>query len=413
MLPVGDRPVTGRGASATLRRGEFAAFVLWALLTAWLTLTPGAAASLSVRPLCLLCGDVGGADLLRNVLLFAPAGLLLSRRGLSVLAVAGIGLALSFSIEVAQMFLPGRYPTLRDILLNGLGAGAGAVFHRGIAHGIRSASRALLTTASAFPVAVVAATGWLLQPDFTDGVYFAQWVPLRPYFAAWNGRVLAAEIDGEPANVGRLDDTGAVREALREGRALRLRFVQGEPPSAFAAIFAIVDDSRREILAVGSSGDDLVLRPRLRATSARLDPTDQRLTGFLSRYAPGDSVDLAIATDRHGRSCVHSVTGTTCARAASLGAAWQVTLWRGRWPEAVKRLMHGLTVLVMFLPLALLGAAHPRRTASIAIVATLAACVVVGRTFGLGWPGLTECAAVALALLAALGRPRQHHFTEA
>lgn len=394
-----------RMSPTTLPRGvETATFVLWALLTAWLTLTPAASASPTVRPFCLLCGEVGGADLLRNVLLFAPAGLLLARRGVSVLAALGIGLALSTSIEIVQMLVPGRYPTFRDIITNGLGAGAGAVFHHSIAYGVRSASRVLLGAASAFAVATVAVTGWLLQPDFTDGVYFAQWVPVRPYYAPWNGRVVSADIDGLPMRIGRLDDTDAVRTALQDSRPLHLRFVQGDPPPALAAIFAIMDDSRREILAIGVDGDDLVLRPRIRATTARMDLTDQRLVGFMARHAPGDTINLAITTDGHGRSCVQTATETTCARAASLGAAWQITLWKGAWPESAKRVMHGLTVLLLFVPLALLSAAQPRRTAGIVFGATFVGCVMVGRAFGMAWPGVVEFLAAVLVLGYALRR---------
>lgn len=397
-----------RASGARSRALELGGFLAWALLTAWLTLTPRPETSIAVGTRCLLCGEVGGADLLRNLLLFAPAGLLLARRGMSVLATVGIGLALSTSIEVAQLLVPGRYPTLRDILTNGLGAGAGAVFVHGMVYGVRHASRALLVTASVLPVGVVATTGWLLQPDFTDGVLYGQWVPLRPHYAPWNGRVLSAAVDGLPANIGQLDETDAIRTALQESRSLRLRFVQGDPPAALAAIFALVDDSRREILAIGISGHDLVLRPRRRATTARMDLTDQRLANVLADYAVGDTVDLTVTTDRHGRSCVVVEAHSQCARAASLGAAWEITYWKGALPEAAKRLLHGLTLLLLLVPLAILSATQPRRTAAIAMGATLVGCVIVGRVFGMAWPGVVECVAASVALAYAMGQRQSH-----
>jgi VanZ family protein len=71
-------------------------------------------------------------DVLMNVVMFMPIGfvLQLSRpRGAepaSVGAALGFGFALSLLAETVQLFAPGRFPTLIDLVTNTAGAGAGA-----------------------------------------------------------------------------------------------------------------------------------------------------------------------------------------------------------------------------------------------------------------------------------------------
>ena len=68
-----------------------------------------------------------------NILAFVPLGALAaslpnrsSRRALLARAAAG-AFALSLAVETAQAFLPSRFPSSADVLLNTLGAFLGAV----------------------------------------------------------------------------------------------------------------------------------------------------------------------------------------------------------------------------------------------------------------------------------------------
>jgi glycopeptide antibiotics resistance protein len=73
------------------------------------------------------------ADLIGNILLFIPFGFGLTEwfrdRGLGVvtsaIAIVLISLGLSLSVEILQVFLPSRSPTLSDLLANSLGGLAG------------------------------------------------------------------------------------------------------------------------------------------------------------------------------------------------------------------------------------------------------------------------------------------------
>jgi VanZ family protein len=74
---------------------------------------------------------VGGwFDTVSNVLLFLPLGYLYrlarpSQQGTTSLSVFCLGLCVSAGIELAQLFLPGRYTSPADVLTNGAGAWLG------------------------------------------------------------------------------------------------------------------------------------------------------------------------------------------------------------------------------------------------------------------------------------------------
>jgi hypothetical protein len=71
----------------------------------------------------VLTGFTGPGDLVANVGFFWPLGFVLAfageRRALQ------LGFLLSVSVEVTQLFLPGRFPSLLDVATNTLGAGLG------------------------------------------------------------------------------------------------------------------------------------------------------------------------------------------------------------------------------------------------------------------------------------------------
>src|SRR5690606_26010411 len=68
------------------------------------------------------------SDILANVALFVPFGLVgvtaaggQSLRPMRILLVLLFGLALAVALQVAQLFIPSRVPTLTDVVWNGLG----------------------------------------------------------------------------------------------------------------------------------------------------------------------------------------------------------------------------------------------------------------------------------------------------
>jgi len=68
----------------------------------------------------------GWVEFVANILLFVPLGLLLTVLMRHHVWGAALALALSIAVELVQVLIPERSPSLRDVLANGLGAAIGA-----------------------------------------------------------------------------------------------------------------------------------------------------------------------------------------------------------------------------------------------------------------------------------------------
>lgn len=76
-------------------------------------------------------------DVLENVVLFMPLGFTMTgyfrHRGIETLSVVArvllLSLGVSYSIEVLQRFMPGRFTSLTDVISNTAGAGLGVLCH--------------------------------------------------------------------------------------------------------------------------------------------------------------------------------------------------------------------------------------------------------------------------------------------
>jgi hypothetical protein len=78
------------------------------LLIAVLTLSPDLAAGTQKPSLCLICGSRGGEDAVLNVLLFIPFGFGLRLRGTSRWRAWAVTIAVTATVELLQIYIPGR-----------------------------------------------------------------------------------------------------------------------------------------------------------------------------------------------------------------------------------------------------------------------------------------------------------------
>src|SRR5712691_3681451 len=100
--------------------------VISAALIAFATLTPHAGSRPPFDPLCVVCGEFGGVDVVLNVILFLPLGLGLALAGARPLRAVGGMFAASLSIELLQLFvIPGRDSTIGDVAMNSVGGALG------------------------------------------------------------------------------------------------------------------------------------------------------------------------------------------------------------------------------------------------------------------------------------------------
>ena len=363
------------------------------------TLWPNSGPAEALPVSCVFCGQRALADAIANVILFMPLGAALAWVFPGARAPWRLGLALSLAIEISQKLIPGRDPSLGDVITNTIGTQAGWLLV------MRTRSllvpfhhvRARLLSAAAF-AATIGVTLWLLGPAPTSANYYGQWTPNLGHLEWYRGRVLAATIDGHSVPVGLLPDDSGVRAFVSSGGVLEVRAIAGPSVTRLASLFSVYDEAQREIVLLGPERDALVLRYRRRAAEWRLDEPDVRGAGLLANVARGDTVQVSVARTL-GTVCFTIAGKHRCAPTATPGEAWTL-LYYGEW------FPHWVTQLLNMLWLAGLAAvvgwyAGLRRDALISAGVVAAAMTLLPLAFGVVTPPL-ELAAAACGMLCGL-----------
>jgi glycopeptide antibiotics resistance protein len=181
---------------------------------------------------CFFCSRASLADAASNIALFIPLGLALPawfRRSRSAVAFAA---TLSLSIELAQFAVPGRDPSLSDVVFNIVGAAVGLYLARMVPRLAcprpRVAARLSLVAAIA-AAAVFVLTDMLLRPALPDAVYFGGSAELHT-----SGQPLRIGGNTDPSGSfqGRIDDVRIYRRALTEAE---IRSDMRQPATASAS----------------------------------------------------------------------------------------------------------------------------------------------------------------------------------
>lgn len=306
--------------------------------------------------LCLVCGEKGLADVVSNVILFAPFGLALAALGVRPRRLVLAGAALSLCIEFTQQFIPGRDPSLSDVVFNTTGTALGFLALRAAPRLIdppaAMASR-LALAAAVFAAGIVGFTAASFSPALPDSTYYAQWTPDLGHLARYDGTVLDVELAGLPLPPPRLHDSPRIARLLREGRPLRITAIAGTPPPSLASIFSIHDDRQREVILVGADGDDLVLHVRTRAAALRFDHPDFRVPGALADISPGDTMVITVeGQPGRGGWCVGLKGNVSCSSRYPIGMGWSLLVYSARFPRAVGFLLTACCMAALSAPIA-------------------------------------------------------------
>jgi hypothetical protein len=304
------------------RRGWLpAALSLAAIGFATLTPRPDQAETVALTPpWCLLCGELGGVDVLLNLLLFGPLGIALRLAGAGLGRVAAASLGTSLMVELLQLAVPGRDPSLSDLVTNTVGAVAGGILAAGGPYLLRPAR----------PLGGLLALGWawvwlvqtgltavIVTPSLPQDWYWGQLAAELPQFEQFTGQVAAAAAGPYPIRIVRLRRTAQVRAALLAGQPLVAMTTPGGPTPGLAPIVSIFDEHQREIVLLGRWGNDLVYRLRTVAFDVRLRPPairlpgafeglDSALVGVSGRYVP-DAHTWLISLSGGGRTVERQV----------------------------------------------------------------------------------------------------------
>jgi hypothetical protein len=237
-----------------------------------------------------------------------------------------LGVGLSFLIELAQTAIPGRHPTLGDVLTNGTGTALG-VFVGTRAAWWRPPSRPLSWLTLAMGCVAFLATPVLLAPALGDSdPWYAHWTPRQDYLEWYRGRVLSAEIGGIPLLAGRLPSAEAVRERLGEGEAVTVVAVVGPPIDRLGSLFHLSDSDLRQTLLLGPEGEDLVFQYRTRAATLQFDAPELQIRGAFSDLAVGDTILVAASVGPRG-VCLAFNERVECPARFPVGRGWALVLY--------------------------------------------------------------------------------------
>lgn len=324
----------------------------WFIAVALLTLQPASARWVPAPvgwQTCLICGYGGTADAILNVVLFLPLGLAMGAAGRTRAFAWLSGLAISMTIEVVQLTLPGRWGGIADVLWNSTGAVTGVLLYglmRAHVGGRVPRAGRLWSLGTA---ATLLATGVALVPDHSEGEYWGQWTVDLGAMPVYEGRVVSARLNGLPMPSGRLGAPMPHRLLLDERWSLEGQVVVGPPPpgvSPILSIHTVHDGEMREVLLLGAHRNDLVFRERTVARTLRLDAPDLRLPGAFASLEPGDTV--AVGVRREGGLCLRIGSDERCELGVSAARGWGLLLYLEGPSESLRGALDFLWLALMF-----------------------------------------------------------------
>ena len=359
------------------------------------TLHPGGHSTSGGWSWSLASGEAALAELLQNLILFIPFGIGLALGGVSLLRSTAIGALLSFSVEFAQQWIPGRDPSVGDIVCNtistAIGAGLVQLTPRWLTVApARSGWHAL--GAASLAILVWLGTAAALRPTFGPSPYR---VVSRPEFNFWGlyrGEVLEAN--------------------LRQGILYVRATFPEQPPGRPAPLAAVLDrhNNRGTILAV--AGRDLTMRYHMPALTLTLAQPDLRWEHALANVAPADTFT---ATTGHeaGRLCLAVNSDWRCDLGYTIGDGWKLIFYPEHWPGWLLAIINACWVAGWTLGVGFWagrtsvgeksggeksGGGGRRRAAKVAVALVLLAMIVVPMTTHLKGSSLLEWVGALLGL---------------
>jgi hypothetical protein len=385
-------------------RARLGKYLLLAYVPAILavTLYPMRYSDTSVVVTCLVCGIRGLADGLLNIGFFVPIGIGLALRGKRVVAVLLMAAVFSAGLELAQLFIPGRFANLGDIVYNTAGAVVGAVVGGYALVWLRPEPRAARLLAVAATVAVLivhTGVGYLLQPSFPRSIYYGQWTPELGHLKWYRGQVSEFSIGPLSIPARRLANSDSVRALLRAASPVNARALAGPPTTGLGSLVSIYDDHQREIILLGPDSDAMVFRYRTRAAAMRFDQPDLRLERGMAAITEGDSLAVNVWKESSGH-CISVNDVSTCGLGFTLGMGWSLLYFTGSLPGWLVAVLTGVWLIGLAMP----GAFWARGHKVLALYSALLflAIAVVPLATGLARTPTPEYFAVAAGIAAGM-----------
>ena len=278
--------------------------------------------------LCLVCGQLGGADVLQNVLLFLPFGMGLGMMRMPAARAMALVVATTIAVEVAQATLVnGRFASLGDILANSAGGALGLWAGWRDAHWAFPTPRVrrILARASlAIMLLVLVAATASIRMVTSSGPLALVIAPIEQHGRRFEGAVLASSLGGETISPGWLPPA-MDGEFLRAGATFSTRVASVPWVEYESTIAGIMDRRRRGLVRVAQDGRDAVLFVYVAGTGAGLRGPRLVLPSVLPARA-GEPLVIEAEVTRRLLALTVRTGETTAMRSLELGpsTAWIV-----------------------------------------------------------------------------------------
>jgi len=295
------------------------------------TLLPSHGPSQGFRS-CIFCGEDSLADAVRNVILFVPLGFTLAHATRHRRAALAFAALFTVCIEITQQWIPGRDPSIGDMLTNTTGAAVGIGLALWQARWARPRG-AFALAAGVGAAATFVLTGWLLQPVYPHRTYIGQWTPRFPGMAWYDGKVLDASVGGIEIPSRHVTDSDSLVALLAHGAPVRVRAIAGSHVPRLAPLFSISNVWHHTLLLIGPNAYGLVLRQRLRSRGWGVDSPDLVLQN-LSLGQPRDTVTVSVWRPNTSY-CIAVSDVSRCQVGFTAGWGWALVWYPNGMPPAV------------------------------------------------------------------------------
>jgi len=338
----------------------------------------------------LASGDAALAELIQNLILFIPLGIGLAWCGVPLLYATAIGALLSFSVEFAQQWIPGRDPNVGDILFNTISTAIGVTLVRLSPHWLtvspqRSGVQAL--GAAGLAIVVWFGTAALLSPTFGPPPYTVMPRPDFNFWGLYHGAVLESR--------------------LQSGMLYVKATFPDRPPGRPSPLAAVVDGHGKLATVFAVAGRDLSMRYDMPSLRLTLEQPDLRWEDALAKLAPADTFAATIGHEE-GKLCMSVVPVWRCNFGYTIGDGWRLIFNPEHWPGWLLAIINacwvaGWTVGVGFWAGRTSGGEKGggegrRRAARTAVVIVLTGMIVVPMTTHLKGSSLAEWAGALIGI---------------
>lgn len=268
----------------------------WALITAialigFFTLGPASPAPWATERECCALTDVA-----LNMLLFVPLGTALVLVGARPLVAFVIGSLYSAAIELTQQWLPGRVPSIRDIITNAAGALAGAIIVTGWPTRARW-WRVVGPIGAGLVLAGSIVGSFLVRPASPrPREWVGFWAHQLGNTVPFEGRVLRFEVQGVPIPDGPLGNSEQLSSRLagRDTVELVTTIVSGPRVEGRAQLVGLMAEAEGSYyISLWQEGRSLLGLVRLRLADLGLRTSGFRVEDALPT-APGDTVVVSV-----------------------------------------------------------------------------------------------------------------------